>query len=312
MVDKRPNTQLPTANPTYITSGQQSPTEPANVPSYAAPMTATAPTELSAGLPRHVAPKPDAVAVVIGNQTYRHKDIPSVSYALNDANMVKKYLVEAYGFREENIIYLENASLSDFNAVFGNETIHTGKLYSYVKPNQSEVFVYYSGHGAPDLANKQGYFVPADADANMVGLSGYPVSRMFANLSKIPYKSLTVVLDACFSGASEGGMLIREASPVYLKSSVQVMNDEKSMVFLSSAGDQISSWYGEKQHSLFTYFFLKGLQGSADENGDGTVFLQEMKDYLEKEVVFRARKLHNRQQTPEVYGVPTNILIQQK
>ena len=34
-------------------------------------------------------------------------------------------------------------------ATFGNEANHKGRLFRYLTPNKSRVFVFYSGHGAP-------------------------------------------------------------------------------------------------------------------------------------------------------------------
>jgi hypothetical protein len=266
-------------------------------------------SDIARSLPRDVRKNPDAVAVVIGNKDYQHKDIPSVQFAHRDAALMKKYLTETFGFKPENILYMENASLAGFVSVFGSKDNHRGRLFNYLKPG-SDVFIYYTGHGAPELQQKQGYFVPSDADPSLVGLSGYPVAQLFENLSKTPYKSLTVLIDACFNGASDAGMIVQEASPVFIKSEIRVLNDPRNAIFISSAGDQVSSWFSQEQHSLFTYFFLKGIQGAADDNKDGVVTLTELKDYLDKEVTFKARRLHNREQYPDVYGEPDRVMIQ--
>jgi hypothetical protein len=117
------------------------------------------------------------------------------------------------------------------------------------------------------------------------------------------------VLDACFSGASEKGMLIRNASPIFINAETSVLNDERSVVFSSSEGDQISSWYPAKYHSLFTYYFLKGLQGSADEDGDKIVTLQEMGIFLKGNVNPMARRLHRREQNPQINGVAEKVIV---
>ena len=69
-------------------------------------------------------------------------------------------------------------------------------------------------------------------------------------------------------------------------------------VFTSSSGEQVSSWYPKMKHSLYTYFFLKGLKGSADGDGDKSVTAEEIQSYVNEEVSFMARKLNHREQTP--------------
>ncbi len=251
----------------------------------------------------------DAIAVVIGNKDYSNRDVPSVDYALSDARTMKQYLIKTFGFKEENILYVENATQGNFNSLFGTESNYKGRLYDLVKPDESDVFIYYSGHGAPDLESNQGYFVPVDCDPAAVALNGYSTDVFYKNLSQLPYKSLTVVLDACFSGASERGMLIRNASPIFINAETSVLNDERSAVFSSSEGDQISSWYPEKYHSLFTYYFLKGLKGEADENGDEMITLQEMSSYIKGNVNPMARRLHRRDQNPQINGEGEKVIV---
>ncbi|UZR94120.1 caspase family protein [Chondrinema litorale] len=251
----------------------------------------------------------NAIAVIIGNKNYQIDDIPEVTYALNDAQTIKNYLIKSLGYKEGNIIYVEDATQANFFSLFGNENTAKGKLYNYVRPNESDVFIYYSGHGGPDPESKKGFFIPTDCDPSLVALNGYSLDLFYKNLEQLPYKSLTVVIDACFSGVSEGGALLKNMSPVFIDAKSSLINDEKAIVFSSAANDQVSSWYPEKSHSLFTYFFLKGLQGVANSNSDKELSLQEIRSYLNEEVPYWARRLHSREQNPEVWGSDQNILI---
>ena len=75
----------------------------------------------------------------------------------------------------------------------------------------------------------------------------------------------------------------------------------KNMTVLSaSSGDQISSSYEEKEHGLFTYFMLKGIKGEGDTNGDGTVEIGELFNYIKPQVERIARKVYNNEQSPQL------------
>jgi hypothetical protein len=74
------------------------------------------------------------------------------------------------------------------------------------------VTVFYSGHGVPGLKDQRGYLLPVNADPATVDLNGYPVDVLYENLSKLPAKSVTVYLDACFSGQTPKGALVRATS----------------------------------------------------------------------------------------------------
>ncbi|WP_020527249.1 caspase family protein [Flexithrix dorotheae] len=253
----------------------------------------------------------DAIAIVIGNKNYEGKDIPAVDYATADSRSMKNYLIKTFGYREGNIIYIEDASLGDFNRIFGTETNHQARLYNLVKPYKSDVFVYYSGHGAPDINSNEGFLVPTDCeDVSTLSFEGYPIDRLYKNLSSIPYRNLTVVIDACFSGNTESGMLIKYASPIHIQAKSKILLNDNATIFNSSAGNQISSWYTQESHSLFTYYFLKGIQGFAnDGKKNAALDVNRLKEYINDNVPYMARRLHNRTQTPEIFGLDSKVIL---
>ena len=264
--------------------------------------------DIAENIPTATAPRPQAVAVIIGNKDYDHA--PDVDFALNDARLMKNYVTKAMGYREVNTLLKENARQSDLYSLFGNETNYKGQLYNYAVKGQSELFIYYSGHGAPDPNTSQGYLVPVDCDPNSVALNGYPLSLLMSNLQKIiddkQLTQVTVVLEACFSGDSEKGALLKNVSPVSIRLKDQDVTSEKITVFTSSTGDQLSNWYPDMRQSLYTYFFLKGLKGEADLDKNKIITANEMHQYVADEVngvPYWAKRLHNgRNQTPTMKG----------
>ena len=260
-------------------------------------------------LPKTLNVAQDAIAVVIGNRDYSHPDVPVVDYALKDAASMRRYLIEAFGFREENVIFLTNASQADFYGLFGTNDDHQARLFNLVQPGETDVFIFYSGHGAPDPATQTGYFLPVDCDPTLVRFNGYPLSTFYRNLSQTPYKSLTVVLDACFSGNSEQGSLIQQASPVRIKTDNPILRDPNAWVLSAAASDQIASWNRDESHGLFTWLVLQAFQGAADTNRDQLLTYEELRRYLSSEVPQQARRLHNRYQTPDIYGLDSRVLL---
>jgi len=171
------------------------------------------------------------------------------------------------------------------------------------------VFIYYSGHGAPDTDTKKGYLVPVDCDPNRVSLNGYGLATLYANLDKVAkeksIKHITVVIDACFSGTSSAGSLLSNISPIYITTENQTLTTPNSAVFTSASGDQVSNWYTEKKQSLFTYFFLKGLKGEADLDKNGEITTKELRDFIVDEangVPYWSRRISQRTQTPTFFG----------
>ena len=131
-------------------------------------------------------------------------------------------------------------------------------------------------------------------------MNGYSLDTLYQNLALLPAKKVTVVTDACFSGAFNSGNLLKNASPLAI--APKTGGYEKLNIFSSSKGTEISSWYTDKKHGLFTYFFLKGLQGEADADGNKTITAEELEEYLEENVPALATRLYNRAQNPVFSG----------
>ena len=250
----------------------------------------------------------DAVAVVIGNRNYRNADVPSVDFATRDAALMRQYLVGALGYDESNILYATDATQGELLSLFGTEK-HPGKLQNYVRAGQSDVFVYYSGHGAPDPESKGAYLVPVDCDPSLVAVNGYSVDLFYRQLKGLGARSVTVAIDACFSGGSAAGMLLKNVSPVFIEVDRSMDVGTDGAVFSSAGGEQVSSWYPEKKHSLFTYYFLKGLQGAADADENRELTVGELHDYVAGKVPQMARRLNNREQTPGLATAERNRVL---
>jgi Caspase domain len=253
------------------------------------------------------AKNPDAVAVVIGNSNYSKGDISSVKYARRDAAIMREYLIKTLGYKPGNILFEQDATYATMRAIFGSDSNHEGRLSDLVKEGKSDVFVYYSGHGAPDTDTKDAYFVPVDADPAKIALNGYKLGTFYKNLSKIPARSTTVVVDSCFSS-------VEGARPVIFEVKAEAFGN--ATVLTSSGPGQISSDYPEKRHGLFTYFFLKGLRGDADANRDGKITAGEMHAYLSDKtegVPYWARHLHGgRKQNPQFKGDGDRVILELK
>ena len=257
-----------------------------------------------------VAPRPDDIAVIVGNANYakQGKDIPNVKPAYADATAFKRYAIEALGVREGNIIDLSDATGSQMVRVFGSATNHRGQLYDWVRPGRSRVHVYYAGHGAPGGAEGGAYLVPSDADGNRIDLNGYPLEVLYRNLGKIPARAITLVLEACFSGASQGGPVISNASPVFLKAKTVAVPPNVTVI-AAGAANQMASWEQDGSHGLFTKYFLKAMGGEADAkpygNGDGSVALNELDAYLKDTLTYYARRYYGRDQTADIIAGKT-------
>ncbi|MBI4679043.1 MAG: caspase family protein [Elusimicrobia bacterium] len=239
-------------------------------------------------------PNPNAYAIVIGIDEYRQK-LPRADYAAGDAKVVAEYLTRVLGYPEENVATLINdrALKSDLEKYLDRWLLNNAE-------KDSSVFIYYSGHGAPNPKTGDAFLVPYDGDPTFIMETGYPIGRLYESLRKLPAKEVVVVLDSCFSGAGGRSVIAKGARPLVIAAAAPAAVPQNLTVLSAASGDQTSSTYDEKKHGLLTYFFLKGLRGEADLDGDGKTEIGELFDYLKPRVEKTARKAYNNEQTPQL------------
>jgi hypothetical protein len=235
---------------------------------------------------------PNNYAVVVGIEKYA--DLPDAEFALRDADAVRRHLL-AMGYPSRNVIYLTGQNAT-------RASIHK-YLREWLPRNvrsDSRVFFYYSGHGAPDPKTGEAYLVPWDGDPRFLETTAYPVRDLYGALDKLPAGDVIVALDACFSGAGGRSVLAKGARPMGITVSPEALPHGKLVLFGAASGDEITSTLDDQGHGIFTYYFLKGLSGSA-KTPSGAVTLKGLFDYL-KPLVQDAARRQNRDQTPVLYG----------
>jgi uncharacterized caspase-like protein len=213
-----------------------------------------------------------------------------------------QYLETTLGYDPANIIKEINVTIGGFNTLLGTARNPRGKLHNYIRSGRSDVFIYYAGHGGPGPKGQTAYLVPVDATVDYIQNNGYSLDLFYRIMNTLDARHKTIVLDACFSGDSMSGSLFRNISPALLKTASPVQDMAGAAVFCAADKDQVATWYPEKRHSLFTYFFLKGLQGDADLNRDKTLQVKEFDTYLKDKVGYWAKRNSGRIQTPLIQG----------
>ncbi len=244
----------------------------------------------------------DGLCVIFGIEEYKYKNAPPVSFATRDAAIFYEYAKKVFGISEGNIYYRinEDATKGEFDKVFGEK----GWLKRKANPN-SQIIVYFAGHGCPDVKKGEAYLIPYDIDPNYAE-SGVRLKEILDTLANIPAKSVVVFIDACFSGMTrEGEWIFAGARPLI---SVEIRDiPEKVSLLTASSGSEISSAYPEMKHGLFTYYLLKGLGGSADLSGDKVIYLRELADYVKSNVSSKAKEME-KEQTPQFSGPDIELI----
>ena len=104
------------------------------------------------------------------------------------------------------------------------------------KTNKSDIYIFFAGHGLASTDGKELYLLPYDGEPRLLEDTALLRSEIFETLQSINPKSVTVFLDACYSGQTrDKDMLLAEARPISI---VPVESDipENFTVFSASSG----------------------------------------------------------------------------
>jgi hypothetical protein len=246
-------------------------------------------------------PERDAVAIVIGIADY--KNLPRADYANDDARVFYDYAIRALGVKPDNIKLLVDADADEVGIYRAFKTWLPSRVRS-----TTDVYVYYSGHGLPTADGQGLYVLPQRADRDFIDKTAITQAEINAAIQAAKPKSVTIFLDACYSGqARTGETLIASARPVSLKADTRIFPDTFTVITASRA-EQISSSSPDLKHGIFSYWLMRGMEGDADANKDGRITAGEMQAYL-AENVSRQAGMMNRKQEPQLIGDSARVLV---
>jgi len=232
--------------------------------------------------------------LIIGIEDYAR--LPKVDYARRDAQVMASYFNKILGVPEENIITLIDSDATRARI--------KGYLKKYIPANvekETTLYVYFAGHGAPDIQKGDPYLVPFDGDTLFLEETSYRLKAFYKDIDALEINQAYVFLDSCFSGVAARAeeMLTKGARPALIKvEDVRLASGRVISLSATTAG-QISNPYPKEEHGLFTYYLLKALGGKADENEDNLVTIKEIYGYVNKHVTRVARRMGS-EQTPMI------------
>ncbi|MFY0673983.1 MAG: caspase family protein [Bacteroidia bacterium] len=258
----------------------------------------------------------NSVAIVIGVEEYANT-FPA-KYAKNDAEVVSDYLKGKLGIEQ-----VETFTNDEINGFFFTNHFDpiAGELQKTIIKGETDLFVFYSGHGVPDKTTENVYLFPHDGRISMLEKQGYNMTEFYKNLESLGARSTTVFLDACFSGSNKPSKSTTSESltgmravTIKAKPYEPWMNNENFSVFSSSSMNQTSLAFDESETGLFTYYICAGLKGEADKkenggNGDGSITNGELYNYIHNGVKETSVKISGLQ-TPQFNGNKDFVLIE--
>lgn len=230
---------------------------------------ASAPVVQVAPAPEKMVPAVPAVparkiAVLFGNNAYP-APIPALETPIADVQDIGRILQERFGYE---VRVLPNARKADVvNAL--------NQVGAETRPGDS-VLVFYAGHGYLVDSTHMGYWIPVDGStkspANWV--SNTDISKFLKNMGA---QQVLLISDSCFSGSLTREQKISTA--LRSKDAGQILS-KRSVLVMSSGGEEPVSDEGKDGHSIFAWSLLQAL-ASAGTLTPGA----EMFNVVKREVV---------------------------
>ena len=203
-------------------------------------------------------------------------------------NIFAQYCQKTLGIPMQNIRKYKDATFGSMLSAL-NDIKDIADAYN----GDMNVIFYYAGHGIPDEKSKNAYLLPTDGYGSDVA-TGYSLENLYKTFGSLPSKSITVFLDACFSGAKRDGNMLPSARGVAIKVK-QTIPVGNMVVFTAAQGDETAYPYKEEEHGLFTYYLLKKLQ---ETKGNAT--LGELSDYIKEQVERQSIVTNGKLQSPSI------------
>ena len=161
---------------------------------------------------KKVKSNPNALALIIGVANYE-KTPANALYADKDAQQFYDYATMKLGIPSSNIKELVNDK-ADLGEILINVK---DWLRRSAKPNKSDIYIYFAGHGLhPKMVTKM-YLLPYDGRPRLLENTALLRDELFKDIKQANPRSVTVFLDTCYSGVTRNEEMLIAGRPIVIK-----------------------------------------------------------------------------------------------
>jgi tetratricopeptide (TPR) repeat protein len=230
---------------------------------------------------------PNIWAVIVGVGQYQfNTHMSSLTSPAKRAYEIAR-VMEIRGFVDHEIPILTDidanreAILNKLNNIFISPKVGTEDM----------IIFYFSGHG--EAIDKQVGICPYDYFTAETLISFDEIEDI---LRKSPAKHKICVIEACQNEKEAKPMGRRPPKATIKAFNDKLKNTTGGLVYIASSELGEPSWEYPDIGGVFSYFFLEGIKGEADENRDKIITIKELFDYIKPNVMNRT----NHEQEPTI------------
>ncbi len=239
----------------------------------------------------------DLYALVVGISQYQNPDIPPLTVSHKDAADFAGFLQsqqELFNKTRLRLLVNEQATRDEIVKYLYYEIPKAGK--------NDTVILFFSGHGTIDpMRPGQFFFLSWDADPAYLEASAINMSGL-RFLRELDCPRVVMIADACHAGGFSRWSPKMAAVPV--KAFMQDFLASSGRVIITSSRPNEFSLETERlRNSVFTHYFIDGLKGAADFDGNGVISVNEIYTY----VYDRTRNETDGAQHPQFEGTVEGI-----
>lgn len=222
-------------------------------------------------------------ALIIGNSEYQDTKLAQLAAPVEDVSGLADVLSDPDICNFDEVSPLINANTA--TALRSIAGFFAGR------DRDDLLLLYFSGHGVLD-GHGHLYLAFPDTEYNLLSGTAIAASFITQEMDRCRSQRQVLILDCCHSGAFARGSKSAVGARVGIAYAFEGTGHNR--IVLTASDSTQFAWdgnrlIGEAKNSLFTHYLIEGLRtGKADLNTDGNISLDELYDYVYRQVVQNA------------------------
>ena len=215
------------------------------------------------------------IAILVSSPESFDPDLPTLKYAFKDVDRIRHALEKVGGVSSSRVFVLDDPTIAALEKLVEKIILGLKKGSQQIGLNETKLIFYYTGH----------------SDINGLHFFDRMLSRseLHRVLDGFTVKTKVIILDSCYSGAlAEKG--VKPAGAFTIPKAD--FDEPHGTVFMTAtSGSELAFEIDEIEGSLFTHHIVKGMYGLADLNRDGFVTIDELYQFVYKNMKLQALTL---------------------